>query len=415
MAHVLNKQAEFKELAKLYDYISMCTHCGNCKVFYEFGANSNLAAVNCPQGDKFKFDPYLGSRGKASLAKGLLSGKLSLTDSFSHVLFTCTSCGACQHMCETEIKKYILRMFETLRYEAWKANVMIPPAIKRWSEYIRQERNPYMEKHSNRLAWLPADVKGLLPKKAQYLYFAGCTASYRQRNIAQATVKTLRKLGVDFTVSEDEWCCGSPLFRTGQFEAAKEFAEHNAGLLTKYGAEAFITTCAGCYRSLSRDYQTDSPEGYRELLDKKHDLKVLHTTQLLEDLINKGEVEFERAYDETVTYHDPCHLGRHAEVYDTPRNVLKAIPNLKLVEMRRSREYAFCCGAGGGVRGGYADYSLETAIKRLKEAEETGASVITTVCPFCWRNLDDAINLSGSKMKILDITEILADIIKMKK
>ena len=414
MAHVLVRK-DLKELAKLYDYISMCTHCGNCKYFYEYGPTENLATVSCPQGDKFMFDAYLGSRGKNSIAKGLLSGKLELNQSLIHILYTCTTCGACQQMCETDVKPYILRIIETLRYEALKAGLQPPGAIPRWSAHIKVERNPYMEKHVDRTAWIPSDIKNKLPKKAQYLYFVGCTASYRQKNIALATLRLLLKLGVDVTISEDEWCCGSPLFRTGQWDLAKEFAEHNAQLLDKHGAEAIITTCAGCYRTLVRDYQQDPPEGYKDLLGNIFNAKVLHTMHLIEEMLRKGEIEFEGSLDKVVTYHDPCHLGRHCEVYDPPRNVLKAIPGVKLVEMRRSRQYSYCCAAGGGVRGAYPEYSLSVAADRVREAESTGAEILACVCPFCWRNFTDAINNIGSKMKMMDITEILVDLVKEKR
>jgi len=413
MAHPLVRR-ELTELAKLFDKISMCTHCGNCKYFYEYGALENLAAPGCPQGDKFLFDAYMGSRGKTALAKGLLSGRIDFTNTVSHVLFTCTTCAACRSMCETDVRDYIIRIIETLRYEAWRAGVEIPAGIKRWRAHIAVERNPYMEKHAERTAWIPREIKEKLPKKARYLYFVGCTSSYRQKNIALATLKLLVNLGIDVTVSEDEWCCGSPLLRTGQWDLAKEFAEHNAQLMEKHGAEAIITTCAGCYRTLSKDYQEGPPDGYKDILGVSFSGKVIHTIQLLEELIKKGEIEFVGSFDKVVTYHDPCHLGRHAGVYDPPRNVLNAIPGLKLIEMKRARQYSFCCGAGGGVRGAFPEYSLETAAKRVREAEATGAEVLTSVCPFCWRNLSDAIQMIGSKMKMMDITEILVDIVKPK-
>ncbi len=408
------KNSSLKELAKLYDYISMCTHCGNCKYGYEWGKTANFAAMLCVQGDKFHFDSYRGSRGKSAIAKGLLSNKLQWSDAVAHVLFTCTGCGACQQMCETDIKPYILRMFEALRSEAWKQNVTIPEGIKKWSSTIGVNRNPYLEKHENRLDWLPSSIRSSLPKKAEYIYFAGCTASYRQKNVALATVKLLQKLKVDFTVSEDEWCCASPLLRTGQYDLAKEFVEHNKALPEKYGASGFITTCAGCYRTLSRDYKMDPPEGYTDKFGKMEGVKVIHTIQLIEEMLNKGEIEFTGSFNNTVTYHDPCHLGRHAEVYETPRNVLKAIPGVNLVEMYRNRKFSYCCGAGGGVRGGFADYSLETSAKRVREAESTGASVLTSTCPFCWRNLTDAIEMIKSPLKMVDIVEILEPIVKRK-
>ncbi|MFQ5821622.1 MAG: (Fe-S)-binding protein [Candidatus Heimdallarchaeota archaeon] len=413
MAHVLVRK-DMKELTKLFDPISMCTHCNNCRIFYEYGSTANLAAPSCPQGDKFLFDSYIGGRGKSSIAKGLLSGKLSFSDALSHVVFTCTTCGACQQMCETDIQPYITRIVETLRHEAWKLNAPIPGAIKRWSEHLKVERNPYMEKNADRLAWLPSDIKASLPKKAENLYFVGCTASYRQKSIATATAKLFKNLGVDFAISEDEWCCGSPALRTGQFELAKEHAEHNATLLDKYGAETFITSCSGCYRTLLKDYQANPPEGYKDVLGDVFKAEVVHATQLLDDLVKKGEVEFTGSFDKVVTYHDPCHLGRHCEVYNAPRNILKAVPGLKLVEMKRSKEFSFCCGAGGGVRGAYPDYSIETATKRVQEAEATGATVLVSSCPFCWRNLSDAIKAVDSKMEMLDATEILVNIVKKK-
>lgn len=413
MSHVL-KNTEMKELAKYHDWIAMCTHCGNCKEGYEWGYNTNFQASLCVQGEKYHFDSYRGSRGKAAIAKALLSNRIKMDNAVSHVLFTCTECGACQQMCETDIKTYILRMFEALRAEAWKAGVAIPSAIKKWSETIGTNYNPYLEPHNKRLDWLPSDIRNSLPKKATYIYFAGCTASYRQKNVALATVKLLKNLKVDFTVAEDEWCCASPLLRTGQYDLAKQFAEHNGALPDKYGASGFITTCSGCYKTISRDYQMATPEGYADMLGKVTSAKVYHTSQLVEEMLKKGEIEFTGQFKQKVTYHDPCHLGRHAEVYETPRNVLKAVPGLDLVEMYRNRKFSYCCGAGGGVRGGFSDYSLETASKRVAEAVGTGAQVVTSACPFCWRNLDDAIAMNKAPIKMLDIVEILEPIVKRK-
>ena len=403
-----------KELGKIYDYVSMCTHCGNCKWGYEYGKEKNFAASLCVQGEKYNFDSYRGSRGKVSLARSLLHNRIGWSDAVSHVLFTCTECGACQQMCETDIKPYILRMFEALRAEAWKQNVAIPANIKKWSETIGKNYNPYLEKHEKRLDWLPSSIKSSLPKKADYVYFVGCTASFRQKEVALATVKLFQKLKIDFTIADDEWCCASPLLRTGQYDAAKAFVEHNAALPNKYHASAFVATCSGCFRTLSRDYQMESPEGYTDKYGKLLNAKVLHTTMLLDDMLKKGEIEFSGKYNEKVTYHDPCHLGRHAEVYEAPRNVLKAVPGLELVEMYRNRKFSYCCGAGGGVRGGFADYSLETAGKRVKEAESTGASVLTSACPFCYTNLHDAAELNKSALKIEDIVQIVEPIAKRK-
>jgi len=316
-------------------------------------------------------------------------------------------------MCEVDFKKYTIRTMETLRYEANKAGVGPLPNQKRFGEYVQREHNPYGDRHAERFAWLPKDLREKSSKKAEYLYFAGCTASYRQKNIAQATVQLFKNLGLDFTVAEDEWCCGSPLLRTGQWDLAKTVAEHNASLLSKTKADKIVTTCAGCYRSLKMDYQKEVPEGYKEVLKVDFNVPVIHTAQLVEDLIKKGSLKL-GDYKKRITYHDPCHLGRHAEVYDSPRNVLKSIPSVELIEMPRNRQYAWCCGAGGGVKSGIPEFAMETAVKRVEEAEATGAEVLASTCPFCWRNLDDAIKAKGSKLKMLDIAEIMAEIAKKK-
>lgn len=164
-----------------------------------------------------------------------------------------------------------------------------------------------------------------------------------------------------------------------------------------------MTTCAGYYRTWKKDYL----EEYSWLLGSKHEFEVLHITQLLEGMIKDGEIEFTREVNLKVTYHDPCHLGRHMLVYDSPRNVLRAIPGVELVEMPRSRENAWCCGSGGGVKSGFGDWAVEVAYERVKEAEKLGVDAIVSSCPFCWRNLDDAVKRYNSKLKVYDVIQLV--------
>ena len=409
---------QLSELEKLRDVIYTCTHCGNCKYFYNWGEKENLFGRNCPSGTHYHFDSYYGSRARSAAAKGLLEGKLEWSEPLVQALFACTTCAACAQQCEVDFKDWITRTMETLRREAVKAGVGPIARQKAFGEWTLKEHNPYMEKHVDRLAWLPQDIRQKLPETAEYLYFVGCTSSYRQKNIALATTKLLLKLGVDFTISDDEWCCGSPHLRTGQWDIAQEVARHNTELVDRVGAKKVITTCAGCYRTLLADYQHEPPHGYSDILNVGFNKPVIHTIQLIEELIRKGKIEL-GGYPKKVTYHDPCHLGRHVApiqgreaCYEAPRNVLKSIPKIEFVEMERSREWAWCCGSGGGVKSGFPEMAIQTAVERIKEAESIGAEALTSVCPFCWRNLDDAIKMTGSNMKMLDITEILLEIVK---
>jgi heterodisulfide reductase subunit D len=230
-------------------------------------------------------------------------------------------------------------------------------------------------------------------------------ATYRAKEIARSTIELLKKAGVDFKLlGKDEWCCGSVLLRTGNTKIVKEMAEHNIEAFKKSDTAQVITSCAGCYRTLKKDY---------EEIFGKQDFEVVHIVDFLEKLIEEGKLKFPKV-NMKVTYHDPCHLGRHMGVYESPRKILKSIPGLELVEMARNRQNARCCGAGGGVRSAFRDLSNKMADARLKEAEETGADVLTSACPFCTFAFRDAAKRNGSKMRVLDLPELLLEIVEGK-
>ena len=200
------------------------------------------------------------------------------------------------------------------------------------------------------------------------LYFRGCTALEKETSIQDATEKLLDLAGVDYHVLDDEKCCGSVLLRTGFLKEAKEQIRKNTEILK---GEKIITSCAGC---------------------------VIHISQLLDELIKSGKLDFEKT-DLNVTYHDSCHLGRHCDVFDEPRNVIESVANL--VEMENIRENSICCGAGGGVKSAYPEIANEMAKSRLNQAKETGCKTLITPCPFC------KLNLENDDLEVLDLTEFL--------
>ena len=216
----------------------------------------------------------------------------------------------------------------------------------------------------------------------------------------------LKKLGVNFTIlGLEEWCCGSPLFRVGARKVAEEQGRHNIEVIEKIGAKSVIFSCAGCYRTFRTDYQ----EIFGNLK-----FNLLHITEFLSQLIKEGKVKITKELKMKVTYHDPCHivrhlahLGRKAPLIEQPREILKSIPGVEFVEMERNKLNAFCCGAGGGLRAGFTEQSLELASERIREAEKTGCETLVSSCPFCYRNLTDAIKKLNSKMAMYDVTELL--------
>ena len=212
------------------------------------------------------------------------------------------------------------------------------------------------------------------------LYFRGCTAREKLTSIQEATEKLLKLADVDYHVLEDEKCCGSVLLRTGFLKEAQEQIEKNTEILK---GETIITSCAGCYKTLKDDY-----EG----------LDVIHISQLLNQLINEGRLDVSKT-DLDVTYHDSCHLGRHCDEFDEPREVIRSVANL--IEMENVRENSLCCGAGGGVKSAYPQIASQMGKSRIEQAKETGCETLVTPCPFC------KLNLENDDLEVLDLTEFL--------
>lgn len=220
------------------------------------------------------------------------------------------------------------------------------------------------------------------------IYFRGCVAREKLTGIQKATEEILKHADIDYKILEDESCCGSFLLRTGFVDDAKDVMQTT---FNKIKGEKILTSCAGCYKTFKKDYE--------EILGVEID--VMHTSQLFNDLIKNEKLKV-TFLDEKVTYHDPCHLGRHLEEYDAPRSVLKTITDL--TEMERNKENARCCGAGGGVKSAHPEITEYISEMRIKDAEEINAEIIITSCPFCILNLDSA--CEGRK-KVLDLSEII--------
>ncbi|NVM04361.1 MAG: (Fe-S)-binding protein [Candidatus Helarchaeota archaeon] len=374
-------------LKDLKDWLYRCPKCNSCKYVYKDYSKS------CPSGEKFRWETYWGS-GRVWMAYALKNGELEWSDSITKAIFACPTCGSCAEQCEQEVKDHLIDIYEALRAEAVKSGYGPMPEQKIYAKFAAEKHNPYNEPHETRSSWMKNPIT--MKDNAEILYFVGCTSSYREKEIANATLEILKKLNLDFTVSKDEWCCGSPLLRTGQIDDAKNLIEHNIELFKKMGIKRIITSCAGCFRTLNKDYPDLKDLG----------IEIQHISDFLLEKMKDSSL---KEMNVKVTYHDPCHIGRHSGLFDSPRQVIQSIPGIDLVEMKRIRENAWCCGAGGGVKSAFKDWAVEIATERIKEAEETGADILLSSCPFCRRNLNDAIKKSGSNIKMMDIVEFLQD------
>lgn len=367
----------------IQNWLYNCVRCGNCKYIFKDYRPS------CPSGAYFNFESFFAS-GRLWIAHGIQKGELEWDPSLLDPIFACTTCSSCEIQCFSPHREHIVDIIEELR--ALAVDALGPlEAHRRFAEKIATDHNPYGHPHHKRAL---LEIHNL-PEKAPIVYFVGCTSNYREEAIRDATISVLLKAGVNFTIV-DEYCCGSPLIRTGQLGQVRSLIEHNRAAFEAAGATSIVTSCAGCYRTLSKDYQK---------LGSALNFEIIHISQMIRDLFNQGKLRTTiRNKQVKVTYHDPCHLSRHMNEYEAPREALNNL-NVNFEEMDFTRENAWCCGAGGGCKSAYPDWSLETARTRISHAHETGAEILVSGCPFCKRGLTDA--RDNVSIEILDLSELV--------
>jgi Fe-S oxidoreductase len=283
---------------------------------------------------------------------------------------------------------------------------------------LRKESNMVEQPAKKRGDWIKdLKVKDLTKEKAGTVFHAGCRYSFDGDlgQVARTSVEILNKAGVDFGVfGKNEMCCSGRAYDMGYRDDFHTRADANLKAWKRAGVHTVVTPCAECFHTFSRKYTAQAGS----------EIKVVHMVQIIDELIRDGKLQFTKRVDLKVTYHDPCHLGRQGEpyvpwsgkekkifgqavCYEPPRNILKAIPGLQLLEMERIKEAAWCCGAGGGAREAYPEFSNSTAKERLEEAQSTGAEAIVSACSWCERNFIDATNGDGAKLKVFDIVELV--------
>ncbi len=386
-----------KLLKERRDEAARCSKCSICKIVLPVDVKSAQFSRVCPSGTRFRFDSYFAS-GKMEIARAIADGDLDYTDRLLHILYSCTGCGACNSQCYYVKGLKPLEIFEELKAKLVEDGFGPLPEHKNFASSVEQKHNAYNEPHNERLQWLKD--KSVIGKQSDIGYYIGCTASYRTIDSVEAVANILNKLNVDFTVLADEWCCGSPLFRTGQRDLALKVMEHNLKEIENLGVKKLLFSCAGCIRTFKEDY---------EKYGGKYSFEPLHAVEFLAEIIDSIKL---KEVNETVTYHDPCHLGRHLGVYDAPRKILSSIPGVKLVEMERIKEFSWCCGAGAGVKAALPDFALWSARERVEEAIATGATKLISCCPFCKRNLQDAIKKYDLPIEMVDLFEYIENLIE---
>lgn len=408
--------------------MAMCCRCSACKFIPMQKVKGSEYSYACPSISRYNFHAYSGG-GRVNIGSAMLKNGMNYTDKLLHIVYNCQVCGACDISCKYAMDMEVLDPiieFRTRCVEDGKTN----PALDKVVAGMKKTGSMVPVK-GKRDAWAAGlNIKDATKEKVDVLYHVGCLTSYDSdmQKLARATVKILQKAGVDFGIAGNaETCCGGRAYQMGYREDFLAQAKKNMDMIKKAGVKTLVTGCADGY------------EAFKVLYDRyelKGDLEVLHVSEYIDRLIKEGKLKPRKKVAMSVTYHDPCRLGRLGEpwvhwegkkipgdrfvfdppkpyrrgtngVYEPPRDVLKSIPGLKLTEMTRIREYSWCCGAGGGVNESNPGFASWTAGKRIDEAMSTGAEALVTTCPWCEKTFNEAIKESGSTLKIYDIVEIV--------
>jgi Fe-S oxidoreductase len=400
------------ELEDFRDMIWGCARCNWCQNQWGWNVKSAEYSEVCPAFHEYRIFPYSGM-GKMHIARALLEGDFDYEDAPEVVdfLYTCTTCGACEINCQRLQDKEPLKVNETLRAQFVRDGVGPKPEHKRLITSVKNYDNPWMQPRAQRDRWAQKiPIRDISKEKAETLYFVGCTSAFDNTlwKVAQNTAGILLSAGVDLgMLGKKEICCGSPIARIGDRETFMALAKRNIELLNDIGAKEIVTFCPGCYRAIKYDYK--QVPGVPALK-----AKVYHTAEYIDKLIQEGKLQVSNGLNMRVTWHDPCHLGRHCGIYEAPRRILKAIPGVELAEMERIKDQSWCCGGGGGARTAYIDFAQKTATKRIEEAKKTGAQAIVTQCPFCEQNIGDALSKMDDPLELYDLTDLLVKALNMK-
>jgi heterodisulfide reductase subunit D len=376
--------------------IDACTHCGDCLKLCPVYSQRGEEGIN-PRGKIQAMKKFIRSQhglwAKIFGPKKLNEEQLK---KFSEMVYRCTLCGECGLGCPVSIdsRNLWLALREVLVDLGY-----FPQEADTLRKNLLREHNILGQENAWRTEWL--ESMGDVPEhryqkeKADVIFFVGCVSAFFPMvyKVTQSFVKILNRANVDFALlGAEEWCCGFPLMGAGMRKVAQEFIQHNIDKVKEKGAKKVVFACPSCYHTWHEEYNTEIP--------------LFHATQFILELIREGKIQF-REEKVRVTYHDPCDLGRVSGIYQPPREILRAMPGVELVEMADHGEHCKCCGGGGNLEMVDPELSAALAREKIKQIQATGTPIVITACQQCIRTIMTTARREKIPIKAYSITEFV--------
>ncbi len=376
-----------------------CTECGRCTASCPANTTGKLLSprkiiVDIRHRTEEKANEILKNRNNEEILNKTLAHNYIADDE----LWACTTCGACVQECPVMIEH--VDAIVDMRRNLTLTESEFPNEMNSLFKNLENNFSPWQVNPSDRAKWAEGlDIKTMAEdNNSEYLFWVGCAGSYdlRAQKVSIAFAKIMQKAGIDFRIlGEEEKCNGDMARRLGNEYLAQMLIQENVETLNNYKVKKIVTTCPHCFNSIKNEFP-----------DFGGNFEVIHHTELIAKLIESNKIKLKNdTIKQQITYHDSCYLGRYNDIYDAPRKALNNVANVELIEMERTKDRGFCCGAGGGRM--FLEETVGERINenRTKEAIETGASLIASACPFCMTMFSDGLK-SFDKNEAIDVKDI---------
>jgi len=384
--------------------LDACTRCGRCQdacpAYFSGKALNPKQVIQDLKTHLYEVYPIPLIGNPAESRKDMITEALT-----EEVIWDCTTCRACQQACPIYIEHVdkIIDMRRNLVME----RTQLPEAAQDTLKCLETRFHPFRGTTLTRTDWADGlEVKVMSEDSdIDILYWVGCTAALEDRNakVSHATARILQAAGINFGIlADEETCCGDPARRMGNEYLFQTMCQSNIEILNSYKVKRILTSCPHCFNTLKHEYPQFGGN-----------FEVIHHTQFIADLIHSGRLKLNRSDSKTIAYHDSCYLGRYNDIYQEPRDILKAIDGIKRVELAQSGTRSFCCGGGGGHMWMEEEADKRVSTRRVEQIIEAKVDVVATACPYCLTMLEDALKAKEveESVQARDLSELIAELL----